>query len=151
MAKKIEFGTAYGDRIREQYHCEGESLTQQHFEKECDIKEIIKKHDRTGIIQHVNRGVAQYGDYSEINEYREALDLINNAGQAFMGLPAELRKMFDNDPGEFFEFATNPDNAERMVELGLAPSPAPAPMSGDAASAAEEAPAQAVDSDKSEA
>ena len=123
MTKKQGFNTAYGDRIREQFHTEGESLTQQQFKKECDIKEIIKRHDRTGIIAHVNRGIAQYGDYSEVHEYREALDLINNATESFMGLPSDVRKMFDNDPGEFFEFATNPDNAERMVELGLAPSP----------------------------
>ena len=122
MAKKADFRTAYGDRVREQFNTEGESLTQQHFLQECDIKTIIKKHDRTGIINHVNRGVAQYGDYSEVHEYREALDLINNAQESFMGLPADVRKIFDNDPGEFFEFATNPDNAERMVELGLAPS-----------------------------
>jgi phage internal scaffolding protein len=152
MTKKTSFVTAYGDRVKEPYFTEGESLTQQHMQKECDIREIIKKHDRTGIINHVNRGVAQYGDYSEVNEYREALDLVNNAMGSFMGLPADIRKMFDNDPGEFFEFATNPDNADKMVELGLAPSPAPAnASSGQAAAAAKEAPAEAVDTDKSEA
>jgi phage internal scaffolding protein len=149
MAKKADFRTAYGDRVREQFNTEGESLTQQHFLQECDIKTIIKKHDRTGIINHVNRGVAQYGDYSEVHEYREALDLINNAQESFMGLPADVRKIFDNDPGEFFEFATNPDNAERMVELGLAPSPAPV-ESGNAVKAAKKAPAEPVDAEKSE-
>lgn len=147
--KKQGFRTAYGDRVREQYLCEGESLTQQHFAKECDIKEIIKKHDRTGIITHVARGVAHYGDYSEVNEYREALDLVNNAGESFMGLPAKIRQMFNNDPGEFFEFATNPDNAERMVELGLASSPAPV-QSGLGPKGPEEAPSEPVDTDKSE-
>lgn len=149
MTKKATFRTAYGDRVREQFHTEGESLTQQHMLQECDIKEIIKKHDRTGIITHVNRGVEQYGDFSEINEYREALDLVNNAMGSFMQLPSDIRKMFDNDPGEFFEFATNPDNAARMVELGLAPSPAPV-ESGEAAKAVEKAPAESVDTDKSE-
>jgi phage internal scaffolding protein len=149
MTKKSSFRTAYGDRVREQFYTEGESLTQQHMLQECDIREIIKKHDRTGIISHVNRGIAQYGDYSEVNEYREALDLVNNAMGSFMNLPSDIRKMFDNDPGEFFEFATNPDNAERMVELGLVPSPAPV-QSGKAAGAAEKAPAESVDTDKSE-
>jgi phage internal scaffolding protein len=149
MTKKTGFVTAYGDRVREQFHCDGESLTQQHFVKECDIKEIIKKHDRTGIIAHVNRGVAQYGDYSEVHEYREAIDLVNNAQESFEALPSDVRKLFDNDPGEFFEFATNPDNADRMVELGLAPSPAPA-ESGKAANAANKAPAESVDTEKSE-
>jgi phage internal scaffolding protein len=147
-AKKQQFVTAYGDRKSTPFETTGESLTQQHFREECDIKNIIKRHDRTGIIEHVNRGIAQYGDYSEVHEYREALDLVANANQSFMELPSDIRKEFGNDPGEFFEFATNPANAERMVELGLAPSPAPA--AGSAGTAAESAP-EAVDTDKSEA
>ena len=126
----MKFKTAYGDRKRESFLTEGESMTQQHFAKEADIKTIIKKYDRTGIINHVARGVAQYGDYSEVNEYREALDMVNNANASFGELPAELRKMFDNDAGAFFEFATNPKNDEIMVEMGLKaapPSPEEAP------------------------
>lgn len=124
---KNNFKTAYGDRSRHGFETVGESLTQQHFAKETDIKEIIRKHDRTGIIQHVARGVAQYGDYSEVNEYREALDMVNSANASFMALPAEVRKQFDNDAGMFFEFATNPENAEKMVQLGLAEVP-PSPQ-----------------------
>lgn len=119
----MKFKTAYSDRDRKTFETVGETLTQQHFAKEADIKTIIKKHDRTGIITHLARGIAQYGDYSEINEYREALDKVNSANAAFMEIPAEIRKMFDNDAGEFFEFATNPENAEKMVEMGLAVAP----------------------------
>lgn len=126
MTKKTEpqFRSAYGDRIKVPFICEGESLTQQHFAEECDIRNIIKKHDRTGLISHVARGVAEYGDYSQVNEYREALDLINNADDAFGNLPAAIRKMFNNNAGEFFEFATDPANVPEMIKLGLAPSPA---------------------------
>ena len=116
---KIAFKTAYGQRVREAFNTQGESLTQQHFAQEADIKTIIKKHDRTGIINHVARGVAHYGDYSEVNEYREALDMVNNAEASFGELPAELRKMFDNDAGEFFEFATDPKNEQKMIQMGL--------------------------------
>jgi len=126
---KIKFKTAYDERNRQGFQTKGDSLTQQHFAKEADIKNIIKKHDRTGIISHVARGVAHYGDYSEVNEYREALDMVNSAEKSFGELPAEIRKMFGNDAGEFFEFATDPKNAEKMVQLGLAeapPSPVPA-------------------------
>lgn len=120
---KVKFRTAYDERKREGFKTEGESLTQQHFAQEADIKTIIKKHDRTGIISHVARGVAQYGDYSEVNEYREALDIVNAAQGSFEGLPAQVRAMFNNDPGEFFEFATNPDNDEKMIKLGLKEAP----------------------------
>lgn len=146
MTKKTEpqFRSAYGDRIKVPFICEGESLTQQHFAEECDIRNIIKKHDRTGLISHVQRGTAQYGDYSEVNEYREALDLINHADESFAGLPSEIRKMFSNNAGEFFEFATDPANADKMVELGLAPSPAPVEAKP------EKAPEKPVDPDVSE-
>lgn len=120
---KMKFKTAYDERKREGFQTKGESLTQQHFAQEADIKTIIKKHDRTGIISHVARGVAQYGDYSEVNEYRAALDKVNTANASFAELPSQIRAMFENDAGAFFEFATNPANAEKMVELGLAKAP----------------------------
>lgn len=120
---KMAFRTAYSEHKRQQYNTVGDSLTQQHFAEETDIRKIIKKHDRTGIITHVARGVAQYGDFSEVNEYREAMDIVANANASFAELPAELRAMFGNDAGEFFEFATNPENDAKMVELGLKAAP----------------------------
>lgn len=95
-------------------------LTKQCFKDECDVLNIISRHDRTGLIDHVNNAVAQYGDYSEINEYRESLDLVMQAQQSFGEIPSNIREMFNNDPGSFFEFATNPENHEKMAELGLA-------------------------------
>ena len=129
-----KFKTAYGDNKRQVYLTDGESLTQQHFAKEADIKTIIKKHDRTGIISHVARGVAHYGDYSEVNEYRESLDIVNHANDSFAELPSEVRAYFNNDAGEFFEFATDPKNEEKMVELGLKAAP---PLPEDRARPAE--------------
>lgn len=126
---KHKFNTAYGDRVRVTADPEGESLTQQHFKSTTDIVEIIKRHDRTGIIEHVARGVAQYGDYSEVNEYREALDTVNSANASFMALPADIRQMFGNDAGAFFEFATDPKNEAKMQELGLMAKPEPAMVS----------------------
>lgn len=117
---KSKFATAYGQRKVVQMEPKGESLTQQNFKAETDIRTIIRKYDQTGLITNVAKGIAHYGDYSEANEYREALDIVNNANATFMQLPAELRKQFGNDAGEFFEFATNPANKEKLVEMGLA-------------------------------
>ncbi len=116
---KIKFKTGYGERQRVMTEPKGESLTQQHFAHEADVRNIIKQYDKTGLIANVQRGVAQYGDYSEINEYREALDLVNDANSMFAELPAELREMFQNNAGTFLEFATNPENENKMIELGL--------------------------------
>jgi phage internal scaffolding protein len=118
MPKK--FKTAYTAHERVGFETEGESLTQQHFSQEHEINNIIAYHDRTGIIKNVQQGVAQYGDYSEVNEYRESLDMIREADENFMKLPSNIRRRFNNNAGDFFEFATNPENQEQMIEMGLA-------------------------------
>ena len=122
MAKMV-FKTGYGERQRVKTEPKGESLTQQHFAHEADVRNIIKQYDKTGLIANVQKGVARYGDYSEVNEYREALDLVNNANATFAELPAELREMFQNNAGKFLEFATNPENNEKMIQLGLKEAP----------------------------
>ena len=122
MAKMV-FKTGYGERERVKTEPKGESLTQQHFAHEADVRNIIKQYDKTGLIANVQKGVAQYGDYSEVNEYREALDLVNEANGMFAELPAELRQMFQNNAGTFLEFATNPENEKQMIELGLKEAP----------------------------
>ena len=125
MSKKLQFVTAYGGHERQSFQTTGESMAQQHFLKECDVREIIKRNDRTGIIQHVNRGVAQYADVSDVKDYKEALEMINSSMESFMGLPSDIRKLFDNDPGEFFEFATNPANADKNGRDGVGVLPCP--------------------------
>jgi phage internal scaffolding protein len=141
----MKFKKPYDSRERQGFETVGESLTQQHFGTEADVRNIIKKHDRTGIINHVARGVARYGDYSEVNEYREALDIVNASTKSFMELPSDIRKQFHNDPGEFFEFATNPENLDKMVAFGLAeapPLPEDRPHPKPLEVAVDEAPAQ---------
>lgn len=125
MAKDnvIPFNTGYRERERVMTQPIGESLTQQHFAHDADVRNIIKQYDKTGLIANVQKGVAQYGDYSKVNEYREALDLVNKANATFADLPAELREMFQNNAGTFLEFATNPENNDQMIELGLKEAP----------------------------
>lgn len=119
MAKVVKFRSAYSGQERLPFETEGESMTQQAPKHEADIRNIIKKYDRTGLIANVNRGAAKYGDFSEVNEYRESLDIVREANESFMQIPSDIREKFNNDAGEFFEFVTNPDNADEMVELGL--------------------------------
>lgn len=144
MAKDnvVKFKTAYGEKSRVKQEIVGESLTQQHFAHDADVRNIIKQYDKTGLIANVNRGVARYGDYSKVNEYRESLDLVIAANESFMELPSDIREMFGNDAGEFFEFATNPENDSKMVELGLKEAPeVPVTEAKDPAKSAAEPPA----------
>ena len=119
LDKVIPFRTAYEPHKPCYFNTEGESLTQQHFQEECDIINIIKRHDRNGIIEHVHRGQARYGDFSEVTDYREALDLVRNAQEEFMTIPSDIRKQFDNNPGKFYEFVSNPDNKDELIKMGF--------------------------------
>lgn len=93
---------------------------QQHMKDHCDINNILRKYDRDGILTHVNRTQAMYGDYTQINEYQHALDLVLQAQAMFDELPSHLRKRFGNDPGAYAEFVTDPRNLDEMIKLGLA-------------------------------
>lgn len=125
----MKFRTAYGARNRVATSFLDEegnplpTMTQQAFKAECEINNILRKYDKTGLITHVSGAVAQYGDFSEVNEYQESLNMVINAQNAFMALPSDIRKRFGNDPGAFFEFATDPSNNDEMVRLGLAQAP----------------------------
>ena len=123
MQKVITFRSAYDPHKKYVFKTVGESLTQQHFKEECEVINIIKKHDRNGIIEHVQRGQARYGDFSEVADYREALDLVRDAQSEFMTIPSDIRKKFDNDPGKFYEFVSNPKNKEELQEMGFINTP----------------------------
>ena len=88
----IQFKTAYRDYQPLPYHTEGESMTQQHFKDECDIHNIISRHDRAGLIDNVQRGVAQYGDFSAVQDYSDALRLIKAAQGGFVKLPSDYEE-----------------------------------------------------------
>lgn len=98
-------------------------MTEQCHKDLCDIENILRKYDRTGLITHVNQAKANYGDFTLVNEYQENLNMIIEAQSAFDDLPSDIRKRFGNDPGAFFEFVTNPDNESELVKMGLAEAP----------------------------
>ena len=94
------------------------SLTKQSEAEACDINNIVRRYAGTGALPSTNRA-AFFADVSEMGDYREALDRIREAQNAFMELPSDLRKRFKDDPAEFLDFCADPDNREEMVELGL--------------------------------
>lgn len=119
----MQFKSAFSDRER-YFTPVGEiSMTQQHMRNECDINTIMRRWQKTGVINHVNTHAGDYGDYVNAVEYQEALNAVIEADNAFNSLPSSLRKKFDNSPAEFLQFVQNPDNLEEMYDLGLANRP----------------------------
>ncbi len=106
------------DRVRTTI--EGPSLTQASFQDECDINNVMKRFEKTGVLTHENQAKPQFGDFSGYADYHESMNRILAAQDAFMQIPATIRAQFHNDPGEFLEFAENPENIDELVEMGLA-------------------------------
>lgn len=120
----VQMFTTQFDRCpRVQFVPEGVSLTKQSFKDSCDINLIMKRYEKTGVLEHSNRFGSQYGDFTGFDDYQEAQQRLIDADEAFMSLPSKIRERFDNHPGLYFDFATNPDNKDELMEMGLLPKP----------------------------
>jgi len=108
--------------------CRDESLTHQEFREECDINTII---DRFGIGENpieAQKWVTDVDISNAPSDYMSVMNQLNEARDQFMSLPAKVRSSFDNDPGRFVSFVSDPSNESEMVRLGLAvarPDPTP--------------------------
>jgi cytochrome c551/c552 len=96
----------------------GPSMTQQQFADEADINKIIKKFEKRG--ERLPTGpTGVYADLTEVKGLAEALATVDRAQSAFMGIPAETRLKFDNDPVKLVAFLSDKRNDPKAVELGL--------------------------------
>lgn len=107
-----------------------EGKTRQEFEAECNINNIMAKYQRTGIIDHITKYSPTYGEYDPI-DFQQAMETIKQGESLFAELPSRARKYFNNDPAEFMEFVNDPENADKLVDLGLASKPVQAPETPD--------------------
>jgi phage internal scaffolding protein len=115
----MEFKTAYGPKLKVKSGPYEKSRTKQSFKAETNVNFIVERYQRTGAAEHLNVHQGQYGEYAEI-DYHSALNAVLSAQQMFESLPSNVRNRFDNNPGDFLAFASNGENHQEMVELGLA-------------------------------
>ena len=94
------------------------TMAQQHLGNEGCIRTIMAKYRATGELPTLIANFG-YADVSSLPTYQEALNMVCDAQEQFMELPSDLRKYFNNDPGEFLDFLNNPDNHPEAVRLGL--------------------------------
>lgn len=98
------------------------SRTRQEFADECDINNIMRRFEATGVISHVDQREPMYVDLTELpRDLHSVLRILDSATESFMSLPAMVRREFDNDPHQFIAFAEKPENLGKMREWGLAP------------------------------
>lgn len=86
----------------------------------CDIGNVMKKYEATGLLTHVNTHQGQYGNFIGYEDYHASLNQIISAQAAFNSIPANIRARFNNDAATFLEFVQDPANGEELIKLGLA-------------------------------
>lgn len=108
------------------------SKAQQSFAEEADINTIVKRFGLTGQLPS-NIRMPINGDFSDLPDFRQAMDMIVQARESFDAMPAAVRARFHNDPAEFVDFCSREENRDEAVKLGLVP---PADAAAKAAAAA---------------
>lgn len=95
------------------------TLTVQSDKDDCDINIIMERFGQ-GLPVPVNLKTPMQGDFSNVKDYQESLNLILEANSAFMELPANVRYRFQNDPAQFLDFVSDPSNQDEAISLGIA-------------------------------
>lgn len=106
--------------------CNDPSRTVQDGKEDADINVIMERYARTGVFQPP-ANLPQYGDFSGVTDFQSALNLVIQAEEGFMQLPAKLRSRFHNDPAALLEFLANDDNRQEAIDLGIVAAPVSPP------------------------
>lgn len=114
------FRKAYDKNKRYSFKTLGESLTQQSYKNDAKIQNIIKRYDSTGFFDSINRNAGQYGDFTQVTDLSTAMQKIDDAKNNFMTVPSDIRERFNNDPRQFYDFASDENNFDELIDMGLA-------------------------------
>lgn len=109
------------------------SRTKQSHKDECDIHNILRQFQRTGIINHVQSQRPTYLDLPTDMDFQQSMNTILQAQEAFANLPSQVRDYYANDPERFLAALGNEAEHQRLREFGVLrtpdPAPSPAPVS----------------------
>ena len=115
----MKFIRAYGEKKKVGITFEEPSLTKKSFANECDINKILKKYQKTGAIDHLNKNEVSYG-FATSDDFTASMEIVQRGQTMFEELPSSIRTKFENDPAQFLDFVQDENNLEEMQELGLA-------------------------------
>lgn len=104
-----------------------DGMTEQHHKEACDIKNIMRKVEKEGILNHVAQYKGEYLNMATATDFREAMTVLADTNSMWETVPSRIRNEFANDPARYLEFMQNPDNYQAIKDLGLDPSYLPEP------------------------
>lgn len=96
-----------------------ETSVKQSPKDDTDINTIVATYGRSGVWSNVNPVEARYGDFSQVVELREAIEITEHAEEEFYKLPAAVRAMADNSPVQFLEMLTDEGAVRALVAAGM--------------------------------
>lgn len=103
------------------------SLTEQCHKDECDLNKIIARFNRTGDIAVLENLSSRQGFYADVTGSVDSFAALQNkiaeGKTIFEGLPSDIRLKFHNDAAVFWDFVSDPANAEEAAKLGLIEKP----------------------------
>lgn len=94
-------------------------LTQQHLAEDCDINNIILKHARGEAVNIIDPAQMIYGDFTSLEDFHSTMNRLKRTEEAWEQMPANIKKRFNQNPGELIEFLNNDANREEAEQLGL--------------------------------
>ncbi len=89
--------------------------TKQSFKNITDINRILAKAQKTGVISHLAKHGAIYGDFSDLPDLLQANQRLARGQQIFDELPSEVRAEFGQDVSEFFKYVNDPENINDLA------------------------------------
>lgn len=105
------------------------SLTVQSDAAAVDINKIMARFDKDSMATfHMNRSEPFYGDVSEFDGLQDSIIKVQEANELFMGMSAEIRNRFDNDPVKMIQFLEDEGNRDEAVKLGMVLPPPVVPV-----------------------
>lgn len=99
--------------------CSEPVLTDQSYKNACDINLIMANYAKTGMLPHFQTSQPQYIDNTEIPNLMEAFEITRHATDLFNQLPADVRRLMDNNPANLEEFVNNPENKDILLKNGV--------------------------------
>lgn len=95
-----------------------QDMAQQQFKDDADINRIVERYGVTGELP-ADVKVPLPDEFYEVADFQSALNVVLEGERAFMEMPADVRRRFDNDPGKFLEFVHDDKNRDEARSLGL--------------------------------
>ncbi len=109
--------------------CDDESLAIQSAEEESNINTIVRRFGLTGELPS-DVAIPRSGDFTGAPDFHTAMNLVRQAQEEFLRVPAHIRARFGNDPGNFIAFVEDDSNREEAARLGLLKMVSSAPAVG---------------------